>query len=47
MVDFVLGVYFTGLFVRGWLRGFVKEAMDLIGLIVGRVRCLSLQPVTR
>lgn len=35
MVDFVLGVYFTGLFVRGWLRGFVKEAMDLIGLIVG------------
>lgn len=37
MVDFVLGVYFTGLFVRGWLRGFVKEAMDLIGLVVGAV----------
>lgn len=35
MVDFALGVYFTGLFVRGWLRGFVKEAMDLVGLLIG------------
>ena len=35
MVDFVLGAFFAGLFVRGWLRGFVKEAMDLAGLFVG------------
>lgn len=35
MLDFVLGLYFAGLFVRGWLRGFVKEALDLAGLLVG------------
>jgi uncharacterized membrane protein required for colicin V production len=35
MIDFVLGLYLAGLAVRGWLRGFVKELLDLIGLIVG------------
>ncbi|NIA25705.1 MAG: hypothetical protein GWP04_09070 [Gammaproteobacteria bacterium] len=35
MIDFILGLYFAGLFVRGWLRGFARELMDLIGLIVG------------
>lgn len=35
MIDFVLGLYFAGLFVRGWVRGFARELMDLIGLIVG------------
>jgi len=35
MIDFVLGLYFAGLFVRGWLRGFARELMDLIGLIAG------------
>jgi len=35
LIDFILGLYFAGLFVRGWLRGFVRELMDLIGLIVG------------
>lgn len=35
MIDFLLGLYFAGLFVRGWLRGFARELMDLIGLIVG------------
>jgi uncharacterized membrane protein required for colicin V production len=35
LIDFVLGLYFAGLFVRGWVRGFTREAMDLIGLIVG------------
>lgn len=37
MIDFVLGLYFAGLAVRGWLRGLVREAMDLAGLIVGIV----------
>lgn len=35
MLDFVLGLYFAALIVRGWLRGFVKEAVDLGGLLVG------------
>lgn len=35
MLDFILGIYLAGLAVRGWLRGFVRELMDLIGLVVG------------
>lgn len=35
MIDFLLGLYFAALFVRGWVRGFVREAMDLVGLILG------------
>ena len=35
MVDFVLGIGLAGLAVRGWVRGFVKESFDLIGLILG------------
>lgn len=35
MLDFALGLYVAGLAVRGWLRGFVRELMDLVGLIVG------------
>ena len=35
MLDFVLGLYLAGLAVRGWLRGFVRELMDLVGLVVG------------
>ncbi|MCJ7755084.1 MAG: CvpA family protein [Thermoanaerobaculales bacterium] len=35
MIDFLLGLYFAGLFVRGWVRGFTREAMDLVGLIIG------------
>jgi membrane protein required for colicin V production len=35
MLDFILGLYIAGLAVRGWLRGFVRELMDLVGLIVG------------
>lgn len=37
MIDFLLGLYLAGLAVRGWLRGFVKELLDLVGLIVGLV----------
>ncbi len=35
MIDFILGIYFAGLALRGWLRGFVREGMDLLGLVVG------------
>ncbi len=35
MIDFLLGLYFAGLFVRGWVRGFTREAMDLVGLVIG------------
>ena len=35
LIDFLLGLYFAGLFVRGWVRGFTREAMDLVGLILG------------
>lgn len=35
MLDFLLGLGIAGLLVRGWLRGFVRELLDLVGLIVG------------
>lgn len=35
MIDFLLGLLLAGLLVRGWLRGFVREFLDLVGLIVG------------
>ena len=35
MIDFVLGLFLAGLLVRGWLRGFVREILDLVGLVVG------------
>lgn len=35
MIDFVLGLILAAMLVRGWLRGFVREALDLIGLVVG------------
>lgn len=37
MIDFLLGIYLAGLAVRGWLRGLVKEAVDLIGMVLGVV----------
>lgn len=35
MLDFVLGIGFTALAVRGWLRGFVREILDLVSLVLG------------
>jgi len=35
MIDFVLGLFLAGLMVRGWLRGFVRESLDLVALVVG------------
>ncbi len=37
MIDFVLGLYLAALVARGWLRGFVRELMDLVGLVLGLV----------
>lgn len=35
MIDFILGLALAAMLVRGWLRGFVREALDLVGLVVG------------
>jgi membrane protein required for colicin V production len=35
MIDFILGLALAAMLVRGWVRGFVREALDLVGLIVG------------
>jgi len=35
MIDFVLGLFLAGLLVRGWLRGLVREALDLVALVAG------------
>ena len=35
MLDFILGLFLAGLLVRGWLRGFIREILDLVGLVVG------------
>lgn len=35
MIDFVLGIALAAMLVRGWLRGFVREALDLVGLVLG------------
>ncbi|MEA1903473.1 MAG: CvpA family protein, partial [Actinomycetota bacterium] len=35
MLDFVLGLFLAAMLVRGWVRGFVREILDLVGLVVG------------
>ncbi len=35
MIDFVLGLVLAGMLVRGWMRGFVREILDLVGLVLG------------
>jgi membrane protein required for colicin V production len=35
VIDFILGLFLAGLLVRGWLRGFVRESLDLVALVVG------------
>ena len=35
MLDFVLGLFLAALLVRGWVRGFVREILDLVGLVIG------------
>jgi uncharacterized protein YkwD len=42
MIDLILGFGLAMLVVRGWFRGFVREAMDLAGLVVGVVAAFRL-----
>lgn len=35
MLDFLLGLVFAVLLVRGWMRGLVREVLDLVGLVAG------------
>lgn len=35
MIDFVLGLALAAMLVRGWTRGFVRESLDLVGLVLG------------
>lgn len=35
MIDFILGLALAAMLVRGWMRGFVREILDLVGLVVG------------
>lgn len=42
MIDLVLGAALALLVVRGWLRGFVREAMDLAGLLFGTLAAFRL-----
>lgn len=35
MLDFIFGLFLAALLIRGWVRGLVREALDLVGLIVG------------
>ena len=44
MIDLILGFGLAMLVVRGWFRGFVREAMDLVGLIVGVIAAFRLSP---
>ncbi len=44
MLDFLLGSFFVFLFLRGWARGFVREAMDLLGVIFGLAVAFRLSP---
>lgn len=35
MIDFVLGLALAAMLVRGWIRGFVREILDLVSLVLG------------
>jgi membrane protein required for colicin V production len=35
MLDFIIGLFLAGVLVRGWSRGLVREALDLVGLVAG------------
>jgi len=35
MIDFVLGLALAAMLVRGWMRGFVRETLDLVSLVLG------------
>ncbi len=35
MVDFILGLILAALAVRGWVRGLIREVLNLVGLVAG------------
>ena len=35
MVDFILGLMLAALAVRGWIRGLVREVLNLVSLVAG------------
>lgn len=35
MIDFILGLALAAMLLRGWTRGFVRESLDLVGLVLG------------
>jgi len=37
MIDFLLGALFVALIMRGWVKGFVREALDVLTLLLGAV----------
>lgn len=45
MLDFLLGSFFVFLLIRGWARGFVREAMDLLGVVIGLAIAFRMSPV--
>ncbi len=45
MIDLAILVFLTLLLLRGWTRGFVREAMDLVGLVIGTILAFRLGPV--
>ena len=44
MIDLVILVFLGLLLARGWTRGFVREAMDLVGLVIGTILAFRLGP---
>ncbi len=44
MIDFAILIFLGLLLFRGWTRGFVREAMDLAGLVIGTVIAFRLAP---
>jgi uncharacterized protein YkwD len=44
MLDVILVGFFVFLLLRGWYRGFVREAMDLVGLLLGTVLAFRFGP---
>jgi len=44
MIDVILIGAFALLLLRGWHRGFVREAMDLVGLLLGTVMAFRFGP---
>lgn len=44
MLDLAIFAFLVLLLVRGWARGFVREGMDLVGLLVGTVLAFRVGP---